>query len=113
MWQLINREIGKIQEDDYKFELRIGNNIISKITEKLNMYFTNTVAELVWQNINKGSYNNLCQEIKHCPNPIFISSDTEEEVVSMAKNLKNKLTEGYDDIPESLVKQCIHSLKGH
>jgi len=59
MWQLIlvNREIGKIQ-DDYKFELRIGNNIISnptEITEKLNMYFKNTVAELVQQNINKGS----------------------------------------------------------
>jgi len=54
MWQLIKRENGKTQEDDYKFELKIGN-IISKpteITEKLNMYFTNTVAELVQQNIN-------------------------------------------------------------
>jgi len=37
-----------MQEDDYKFELKIGNNIISnpvEITEKLNMYFMNTVAE--------------------------------------------------------------------
>jgi hypothetical protein len=112
MWQLINREIGKIQEDDYKFELRIGNNIMLKIIEKLNIDFTNTVAELVWQNINKGSYNNLHQEIKHCPNSIFISPDTEKEVVSMAKNLKNKLTAGYDDIPKSLVKQCIQFIKG-
>jgi hypothetical protein len=50
MWQLINREIGKTQEDDYNFELKIGNNIISnpiEITEKLNMCFTNNVAELV------------------------------------------------------------------
>jgi hypothetical protein len=91
-------------------ELKIGSNIISnliEITEKLNMYFTNTVAGLEHQNINKGSYNNSRQEIKHCPNSIFISPVTEEEVVSTTNNLKNKLTAGYDDVPESLVKQCI------
>jgi len=64
MFQLINREIGKTQEEfDYRLELKIGNNIISnpiEITEKLNTYFTNTVTELVKQNINKGSYKNLC-----------------------------------------------------
>jgi hypothetical protein len=76
MWQLINGENYKTQEDGYKMELTIGNNIISnptEITEKLNMYFTNTVTELVQQNINKGNYNNSRQEIKHCPNSIFIS----------------------------------------
>jgi hypothetical protein len=54
-WQLINREIGKTQGDDYKLELKVGNNIISdpsEITKKLNMYFMNTVAELVQQNIH-------------------------------------------------------------
>jgi hypothetical protein len=71
----------------------------------------NTVAELVQKNINKGSYNILCQEIKHCPNSIFISPVTEEEVVSLAKNLKDKLTAGYDDIPKNLVKQCIQLIK--
>ena len=41
MWQLINREFGKTQEDGYKLGLKIGNNIISnltEITEKLSMY---------------------------------------------------------------------------
>jgi hypothetical protein len=33
-------------------------------------------------------------------------------VVSLAKNLKNKLTAGYDDIPKSLVKQCTQLIKG-
>jgi len=115
VWQLINRIIGKTQEDDYKLELKIGNNTISnpmEITEKLNMYFTNIVAELVKQNINNGSYNNPRQEIKHCPNSIFISPVTEEEMVSLTKNLKDKLMAGYDDISESLVKQCIQLIKG-
>ena len=61
MWQLINRKIGKIQDDDHKLELRLGNDIIKnpiEITEKLNMYFTNTVTELVQKNINTGSNNN-------------------------------------------------------
>jgi len=56
MWKLINRKIGKTQEDDYKLELKIGNIIISnpmEITEKRNMYFTNIVAELVKQNIKQ------------------------------------------------------------
>jgi hypothetical protein len=82
MWKLINREIGKAPESDHKLELRIGRNIISKpteITEKLNMYFTSIVEELVKQNINRGSYNNLHQEIKHCPNSIFIPLVTEEK----------------------------------
>jgi hypothetical protein len=33
-------------------------------------------------------------------------------VVSLARNLKDELTAGYDDIPESLIKQCIQLIKG-
>jgi hypothetical protein len=113
MWQLIKREIGKAPENDHKLELRIGNKIISnstEITEKLNMYFISTVEELVKQNGNRRSYNKL--EMKHCPNSIFIHRVTEEEMISLTKSLKGKPTAGYDDIPDSLVKQCINLLKG-
>jgi hypothetical protein len=111
---VINREIGKTQDDDYKFELKIGNIISNptEITEKPNMYFASTVAELIQQNINKESNNNLRQEIKHWPNSVFISPVPEEEVVSLTKNLKDKLSAGYDDIPKSLVKQRIQLIKG-
>ena len=84
-----------------------------EITEKLNKHFTNTVTELVQQNINKRSYNNVRQEIKHCSKSIFVCPVTEEEVVSLTKKLKNKITAGYADIPESLVKQCIQLIKSH
>jgi hypothetical protein len=96
-------------------QLRIGNNIVSnptEVTEKLNKYFTSIADELVKQNINGGSYNNLHQEIKQCPNFIFISPVTEAEVVSLTKSLKGKPTAGYDDVPESLVKQYIQLIKG-
>jgi hypothetical protein len=67
------------------------------------MNFTNTLAELVKQNSNKWHCNNLHQQIKHCPNSIFMFPVT-EEVVSLAKSLKGKPTAGYEDIPESLLK---------
>jgi hypothetical protein len=106
MWQLVNKETGKAPENGHKLELRIGNKIISnltEITEKLNMYYISTVEELVKQNSNRRSYNKL--EIKHCSNSIFIHPVTEEEVISLTKSLKCKPTAGYDDIPERLVNQ--------
>jgi hypothetical protein len=49
-WQLINKQIGKTQEDDNKFELRVGKILItnpSEITEILNGDFTNIMTELI------------------------------------------------------------------
>jgi hypothetical protein len=67
------------------------------------MHFISNVEELVKQNSNSRSDNKL--EIKHCPNSIFIYPVNEEEVISLTKSLKGKPIAGYDDIPESLVKQ--------
>jgi hypothetical protein len=67
------------------------------------------MEELLKQNINRRSDNKL--GIKHCPNSIFIYPVT-EEVISLNKSLKGKPTAGYDDIQESLVKQCIQLIKG-
>jgi hypothetical protein len=95
-------------------ELRIGKKIISnptEITERLNMYLISIADELVKQNINKGSCSKLHQEIKHCPNSMFIPPVTETEVVSLTKSLKGKPAAGFEDIPEYLVKQCIQLIK--
>jgi len=112
MWHLINKEIGKTHENDYKLELRIGNKITScptEITENLNKHFISTVEELIKQNNNINNYSNL--DINYCPQTVFINPVTEGEVVKLAKNLKGKLTAGLDDIPENLVKHCILQIK--
>jgi hypothetical protein len=44
---------------------------------------------------------------------VFIYPVTEEDVISLTKSLKGKPTSGVDDVPENLVKQCIHPIKGH
>jgi hypothetical protein len=61
-----------------------------EITEKLNKHFTNTVTELVQQNINKRRYNNARQAIKHYSKSIFLYPVTEEEVVSLTNKLKKQ-----------------------
>ena len=112
MWQVINREMGKTQENDYKMELRMGEKITSNpmvITESLNKHLISSVEELVKLNSNGISYNNL--EINQCPKSAFIDPVTEEEVIKLSKSLKGKFTSHYDDIPESLVKHCIQLIK--
>ena len=54
MWQVINREMGKTQENDYKMEIRTGEKITSNpmvITESLSKHFINSIEELVKLNI--------------------------------------------------------------
>ena len=112
MWQVINREMGKTQENDCKMEIRMGEKITSNpmvITESLNKHLINSVEELVKLNSNGRSYNNL--EINQYTESVFIDPVIEEEVIKLSKSLKGKFTSGYDDIPESLVKHCIQLIK--
>lgn len=114
IWKIINKESGKMRDDDYEIQLTIGKELVpnqTDITEKLNEFFTNTVVELVKQNTKKGSDTNLHQEVKYCPKSIFILPTTEHEVVNLAKTLKGKQSAGYDDIPGRIVKQCTHVIK--
>jgi hypothetical protein len=42
-----------------------------------------------------------------CPKTVFLCPVTEDEIEHVTKSLKDKLSAGYDEIPEYLVKQCI------
>jgi hypothetical protein len=110
MRQLSNREIINPPKNEQKLELKFGSKIISspaENTDKLNPHFINTLKELIKH--NNGSVYDL--QLTHT-NSIFIYPVTEEEVISPTKSLKGKPTSGVDDIPDNLVKQCIHLIKG-
>jgi hypothetical protein len=42
---------------------------------------------------------------------VFLCPVTEDEIERLTKGLKGKLSAGYDEIPEYLVKQCIKYIK--
>ena len=50
-------------------------------------------------------------DIKACPNTMFTSLVTENEVENIINTLKGKFSAGFDEIPEFLVKLSLHYIK--
>ena len=50
-------------------------------------------------------------KIKYNPNTMFVYSVTEDELNQIVSNLKGKSATEFDQKPECLVKECIHSIK--
>lgn len=49
--------------------------------------------------------------ISQCSSTIFIHPVTKDELICVTEGLKDKLSAGFDDIPVSLIKKCITSVK--
>jgi hypothetical protein len=80
----------------------------------LNKFFAEKIDELVNRNSSKnGNYAQVPkQRINFCPKTVFLCPATEDEIEGVTKSLKGKLSAGYDEIPEYLVKQCIKYCNG-
>jgi len=50
-------------------------------------------------------------DTKTCPKTMFPSLVTEYEVENVINTLKGKFSAGFDEIPEFLVKCCLHCIK--
>jgi len=50
-------------------------------------------------------------KIKYNPDTMFVYPVTEDELNQVVSNLKGKSATGFDQIPELLVKEYIHSIK--
>lgn len=112
MWHLINEEVGKSFKGDKKIELISGTKIISdpqSVADMLNNFFVEIIDDLLSQN-NKNTQLQK-QGINCCPNTIFLHPVTKYEIVCVTNSLKGKLSAGYDEIPEYVVKKCINYLK--
>jgi hypothetical protein len=70
---------------------------------------TNLLKNSTLNNIPTPEKHCIC--IKGCYKSILFTPITENEVVEVAKRLKNKFATESDDIPDYVVKQCIDYLK--
>ena len=116
VWKIINDEVGRSSTITHDITLDIQSNEIgdmNKIVDLFNVYFCETPVKLLKSN----KLNNISPSDKHrvyikgCNKSIFFTPITENEVVKVAKSLKNKFATGNDDIPDYIVKQCIEYLK--
>jgi hypothetical protein len=86
---------------------------LHNIAELFNMFFCEIPIKLLRNNKRKDTMPSMKHRmnIKECNKSLFFSPITEHEVVKVAQSLKNKFTTRYDDIPDSIVKQCIDYFK--
>jgi hypothetical protein len=69
------------------------------------------VEKMVHQNTDrKPHYAPVCKNTLFS-NLIFLAPVTEREVLNVTNNLKRKLSAGYDDMPEKIVKLSLQSIK--
>jgi hypothetical protein len=79
----------------------------------LNTLFVEIIDDFLNQNISKINAQLPKQRINCCSKTIFLYPVTEYEMDRVSRSLNGKLPEGYDEIPECLVKQCIKHVKTH
>jgi uncharacterized protein YktA (UPF0223 family) len=115
VWQIINRESGKISSNKLDIKLNWNSEDIThpqNVAELLNSIFSKISEELVKRTGSRMT-NPVSQHVKINvnTNTMFLSPITENKMENAAKALKNKLSAGIDEIPDCVVKQCIKVLK--
>jgi hypothetical protein len=114
IWQVLHKETGKISPHKLDIKLIDHSEEVTdpqKISEMFNLYFCGIPEELL---LNKGKSKKLGNypfNIRNNNKPLFLYPISVNEVVRVAKSLKNKSSVGIDGIPVYIVKQCIEQLK--
>jgi CO dehydrogenase/acetyl-CoA synthase alpha subunit len=82
------------------------------VAELFNSYFSRTVEELLKQNYDG---NTTCQrsqlKMNECTETMFLFPVAEMEVEKVVKDFKGKLSAGFGEVPDYVVKQCIQFVK--
>jgi len=69
------------------------------------------VSEILNKNSCHANVQISQQRTNFCPNNIFIFPVTENEVECVTRSFEGKFSEGFDKIPEYLLKQWIEHIK--
>jgi len=114
LWKIINKENGNSHHVS-NITINTRAKIITNpqtITERFNIYFTEVTEDILSQVNYHCPQQYLQFQIKSCSETMFVAPVTETEVEQVIKDLKNNSSPGFDEIPTSLVKQCLcHFIK--
>ena len=114
LWKIINKEIGNSHHVS-NIIINTGVEIMKNpqiITERLNIYFSEVIEDLLSQVNYHCPQQYLQFQIKNCSETMFVAPVTETEVEQVIKGSKNNSSPEFDEIPTFLVKQCLcHFIK--
>lgn len=114
-WGIVNRELGKLNDfsTNKAVELVNINGEIEKsykMANSLNIYFS-SVGEHLGLDANPVDSIQFSKFYRSNINEsLFLSPVTPNEVTSVIKQVKNKMTSGWDEIPMVLVKHVSNSI---
>ena len=104
-WQILNQERGKIKQTGGSIELLEEGKIISddaEVARTLNEKFVHTVESLV------SGATPTADTAQYPVNQrsMFLNPVTTEEMISIVRGLKNKVSAGHDEVPLYVFKRC-------
>jgi hypothetical protein len=106
MWNIINNEIGNTEPTMDNIEIKYGLNLVinpQSIADKFNSHFIDIIVELKLRTKSPNSVQGLSN---HNVSPFCLAPITEHEVKNTIKKLKNSYSMGYDEFPETVIKNC-------
>jgi hypothetical protein len=106
LWQIIKKETANSHNEIENISLQIDSKLVidpQVVSQQFNEFFVNSVGKLIHSNKNCKIDHATRNDVTQNPNVLFL--------LQIAKKLKMKSSAGYDEIPDMIVKQCIHTVK--
>lgn len=110
LWLTVKRETGVHKNRKEPLKILHNNNEINnslQIANLFNSYFSEVTKKLIK---NANNYPLSFPESLLNSKSIFIKPVTENEVSCLIKDLKNKFSHGFDEIPSTVLKYCSKNL---
>jgi hypothetical protein len=110
-WNIINYELGKSKRQKnielYIKEADIITDDPQVVAECFNKHFS-TIAEKLEKQIPKPQNKIELRPPKYVNNSFFLTPTFPQEIIKIVSKFRNKMTEGIDEVPQLILKRCIH-----
>lgn len=111
-WNIINKRLGKDKNKTKEIYLNINGNKISDNKDVANSFaehFSTVAVDAINRNF---SYNlSLPCTVSNCnQNSMFVTLVTENEILDVVKELKNKNSSGCDELTDRVLKSIINNI---
>jgi len=106
--------MGKLHTSNLDIGLKTNLGKITNpqtVVDTLNSLYIDCTEDLLVQNKSYINGPTAQKIIKYDLNTKFVYPVTEDELNQVVSKLKGKSATGFDQIPEFLVKECIHYIK--
>ena len=109
MWDLINEELGKDRTSMKNIKIEYQGAEIHdpiEVADKFNEFYSNMADNLLNAKLPSKNSTGSNLNVKIHEKSIFLAPTTEEELVGIIKDFKNKKSTGIDGFSDYVIKRC-------